>query len=157
MPLYSQVRATFERFDTSRTGSMRRRDFKRAVRQLGFLMPEWQIDTLMDRCDRDKDGRISFDEFTRWLFGEESAAAAAASGAHPAKPRAAKSGELGYRPLSPLSSPARRARQRERATLESTARATAGRGSGVALSGRRDSVSCVCVCLVSLSAAREPR
>ena len=53
MPLYSQVRATFERFDTDRNGQLDFRELRAALAAAGLDASSAEAEQLIGRHDRD--------------------------------------------------------------------------------------------------------
>lgn len=58
----------FTAVDSDRNGFINRDEFKRILREYGFFPTETELQWLVDRYDRDRDGRISYSEFTEELL-----------------------------------------------------------------------------------------
>lgn len=58
----------FTAVDSDRNGFITRDEFKRILREYGFFPTETELQWLVDRYDRDRDGRISYSEFTEEIL-----------------------------------------------------------------------------------------
>ncbi len=58
----------FTAVDSDRNGFINRDEFKRILREYGFFPTETELQWLVDRYDRDRDGRISYSEFTEEIL-----------------------------------------------------------------------------------------
>lgn len=57
------LNATFKVFDRRKNGFISRCDLKQAMRELGENVTENELDLMMQEADKDKNGRIDFEEF----------------------------------------------------------------------------------------------
>ncbi|KAL6061581.1 Calmodulin [Balamuthia mandrillaris] len=71
----SDLKATFNAFDTDGNGYIDRVEFKHAMELLGESnLPETAIDSLMKEVDLDGNGMIDFDEFKKMLASDQGVA-----------------------------------------------------------------------------------
>ena len=57
------MRKAFDQFDRDGTGFISSREFHRSIREFGFDLNKYEVDTLMHKLDVDGDGRITYREF----------------------------------------------------------------------------------------------
>ena len=57
------LRKAFDQFDRDGTGFISSREFHRSIREFGFDLNKYEVDTLMHKLDVDGDGRITYREF----------------------------------------------------------------------------------------------
>ena len=57
------LRKAFDQFDRDATGFISSREFHRSIREFGFDLNKYEVDTLMHKLDVDGDGRITYREF----------------------------------------------------------------------------------------------
>ena len=60
-----------QRFDGGASGAFTKQKLRRVVRQLGIMVPAWQIETIIDKCSARGDEEVDFRAFVDVLFGEE--------------------------------------------------------------------------------------
>jgi Ca2+-binding EF-hand superfamily protein len=58
----------FAAVDSDRNGFITRDEFKSILRQYGFFPTEVELQWLVDRYDRDRDGRITYSEFAEEIL-----------------------------------------------------------------------------------------
>ena len=58
---------SFYKYDVDGSGKLGRKEFLYAVQDLGLKLPEWQVESLADRFDADRDGLISPTEFIAFM------------------------------------------------------------------------------------------
>lgn len=58
----------FTAVDSDRNGFITRDEFKGILREYGFFPTETELQWLVDRYDRDRDGRITYSEFAEEIY-----------------------------------------------------------------------------------------
>jgi len=61
-----QASAAFRMFDTNWSGSLSKKEWKRALRHLGYYMPSGYAKALFYSVDTNRSGHISEREFCEW-------------------------------------------------------------------------------------------
>jgi Ca2+-binding EF-hand superfamily protein len=62
------LRDAFNMFDIDRSGSIDRNEVCVLMKKLAQTLTDEEIDAIMEECDTDKDGEISFEEFRNMMF-----------------------------------------------------------------------------------------
>eukprot|EP00760_Papus_ankaliazontas_P029082 PhM_4_TR412/c0_g1_i1/m.23521 len=66
------IRASFDRFDTDRSGSIDRAELAECAKSLGVTLTQDGLNEALRALDTDKDGSVSFDEFRTWWSSDAS-------------------------------------------------------------------------------------
>jgi hypothetical protein len=69
-PTSTNVTRAFLNYDRQRTGFITEQSLRGVCRDLGVPISELEISQLMAECDQDRDGKISYVEFTKYLTGQ---------------------------------------------------------------------------------------
>lgn len=62
-----EIRATFNLFDSDRSGRVEADELRRALNILGIKLTKPEVDFLMSEIDEDKSGDISYEEFMNYV------------------------------------------------------------------------------------------
>jgi Ca2+-binding EF-hand superfamily protein len=62
----THVRATFDRFDKNRSGTLEARELARLLEALGMEPDDDELARALEELDKDGSGSLSWDEFWKW-------------------------------------------------------------------------------------------
>mmetsp|Transcript_6634 Transcript_6634/g.18506 ORF Transcript_6634/g.18506 Transcript_6634/m.18506 type:complete len:90 (-) Transcript_6634:1199-1468(-) len=62
-----RLRKVFEEFDTDNDGQLDRAEIKAGLTRLQLPVSAHHVDHVLETCDRDGDGMVSFDEFEAFV------------------------------------------------------------------------------------------
>ena len=60
---YFNIYEAFNSLDLNDSGSISRSEFKRIIQSRGFFVSEKEANQIVEKMDKNKDGRVSFAEF----------------------------------------------------------------------------------------------
>lgn len=66
-----RIRALFERLDRDQDGKMTAADLRQELERLNLPFTQHTLDDILARCDKDRDGHISFDDFYLFCIAKE--------------------------------------------------------------------------------------
>jgi len=67
------LRKAFEKFDANGSGRVSRGEFRREIESLGLDVSPAEVDGILDRFDKDKDGSLDYREFVSFFADEQNA------------------------------------------------------------------------------------
>ena len=62
---YFNVYEAFNSMDLNSSGSISREEFRRMIQSRGFYVSEKEVEEIVDKMDKNKDGRVSFAEVSK--------------------------------------------------------------------------------------------
>lgn len=62
------LRDAFNMFDSDRSGYIDRNEVRSLMKKLAQTLSDEEVDLIMEECDTDGDGEISFEEFKTMMF-----------------------------------------------------------------------------------------
>lgn len=63
------MRKIFDSFDTDKSGFIDSAELAAVSKELGRTMDDAELEECLKDLDQNKDGKISYDEFSRWWLG----------------------------------------------------------------------------------------